>query len=234
MALSRPLFAGFSGASKQAREGGDLEVTVETEEGPVSFTLPWFFVRQVDALLERWRREEHEATLLTMNRGVLGATLCEAARAGGPRDATFLLARGADVNFEHRHENMTPLEHSAERGHLPEATLLLDAGAGRLNSALLYTTVSGHPHVAALLLDRGADVHYLDDAPLRFSAEDGFLEMVRLLLDRGADVQALDEAALRMARSNGHDAVVALLLERGAIDIPDEYEEEEWSTDSEW
>ena len=83
MALARPLVVGVSGASKAAREGGNLEVTVETEEGPRTFTLPWFFVRDVDALLERWRREEHEATLLTMNHGMLGATLCQAAGAGG-------------------------------------------------------------------------------------------------------------------------------------------------------
>ena len=63
MALSRPLFVGFSSASKQAREGGDLEVTVETEEGPRTFILPWFFVREVDALLERWRREEQRCAL---------------------------------------------------------------------------------------------------------------------------------------------------------------------------
>ena len=217
MALSRPLFVGFSSASKQAREGGDLEVTVETEEGPRTFILPWFFVREVDALLERWRREEHEGTLLTMNAGVLGATLCQAAWEGGLRDTTFLLARGADVNFE-EHEDITPLVYSAEHGHLAVATALLDAGAGHLDSALWYAAFSGHTHVAALLLDRGADVHYLNDASLRYSAQLGYLETVRLLLDRGADVHANEEEALRDARGNGHAEVVALLLERGAVD----------------
>ena len=217
MALSRPLFVGFSGASKAAREGGDLEVTVDTEEGPQTFTLPWFFVRDVDALLERWRREEHEATLLTMNEGVLGITLCAAAAAGGLRDATFLLARGADV--EYAHGFWTALLWSARHGHLPVVTLLLDRGAGRLDSALNQSAYRGHTHVAALLLNRGADVNYLHDASLRNSAERGHLEFVRLLLDRGADVHARNEGALRNAREGGHEAVVALLLERGAVDI---------------
>ena len=211
MALARPLFVGFSSASKAAREGGDLEVTVQTAHGPRTFTLPWFFVRDVDALLERWRREEHEATLLAMNAGVLGRTLCEAAGAGGLRDTTFLLARGVDVNAVH--EARTSLMHSARRGHLAVVTALLDAGAGEINTALLDAAISGHTHVAALL-----HVHYLSDASLCHSAMRGLLEMARLLLDRGANVH--EEWALREARRNGHEAVVALLLERGAMDIP--------------
>ena len=217
MAAARPLFVGFSSACKQAREGGNLEVTVETEEGLRTFTLPWFFVRDVDALLERWRREEHEATLVTMNDGELGVTLCQAAEAGGLRDATFLLARGADL--EHEHEQRTPLLYSAISGHVAVVTVLLDAGAGRLNSAFLFTSLSGHPGVAALLLDRGADVHYLNELPLRHSAECGYLELTRLLLDRGADVHSQQEEALRLARRERHAAVVALLLERGAVDL---------------
>ena len=224
MALSRPLFVGFSSASKVAREGGDLEVTVQTALGPRTFTLPWFFVRQVDALLERWRREEHEATLLTMNDGVLGATLCEAARAGGLRDSTFLLARGA--NIEHEHEEWTALLWSAHDGRLAVATLLLDSGAAELDSALLFSSGRGHTHVAALLLDRGADLHILTDAPLRDAARNGHLETARLLLDRGADVHVWNECALQNARRNGHEAIVALLFERGAVE-PEESDDED-------
>ena len=220
MALARPLFVGFSSASKAAREGGDLEVTVDTEEGPVSFTLPWFFVRDVDALLERWRREEHEATLLTMNAGVLGVTLCQAAEAGGLRDTTFLLARGADIEFVH--ELWTALLYAAYSGHLAVTTLLLDSGAAELDDALNLSARGGHSRIAALVLDRGADVHFIFDLPLRDSARRGYLETVRLLLDRGADVHAMDEGALRGAREAGHEEVVALLLERGAVDIPQE------------
>ena len=216
MALVRPLFVGFNSASKAAREGGDLEVTVQTARGPRVFTLPWYFVRDVDALLERWRREEHEATLLTMNNGVLGQTLWQAARAGGVRDTTFLLARGADVNYELM--GFTPLRQASSRGHLAVATVLLDAGATQLDTSLYVSAGVGHTAVAALMLDRGADVHYLGDVTLLNAAWGGRLEMVRLLLDRGADIHEGNERALRDSRRNGRDAVVALLLERGAID----------------
>ena len=216
MALSRPLFVGFSSASKVAREGGDLEVTVlgRTRSGPRVFTLPWFFVRQVDALLERWRREEHEATLLTMYDGELGETLIDAARAGGLRDVTFLLARGADV--DHGLGDVTALESAAEYGHLTVITVLLDAGGSEVDWALAFAAEHGHTACVALLLDRGADVHFTDDLCLRDAARAGFLETVRLLLDRGADLHTYNDEALRGARRWGHAAVVALLLERGA------------------
>ena len=221
MALARPLFVGFSSASRQARDGCDLEVTVQTAAGPRTFTLPWFFVRDVDALLERWRREEHEATLLTMNGGVLGATLVDAARAGGLRDVTFLLARGADVNYPQVNENgatTTALWTSSYYGHLAVVTALLDAGAQARGQALTCAAGGGRTTSVALLLDRGVDIHWEDDCPLREAARQGKVNAVRLLLDRGADVHALNDAALLEARRNGHEAVVALLVERGAVD----------------
>ena len=231
MAATRPSSLGFSSASKVAREGGDLEVTVQTAEGPRVFTLPWFFVRDVDALLERWRREEHEAVLLTMNDGLLGRTLVDAAWAGGLRDTVFLLARGADMYFEF--EYFRPLYAAASSGRLEVATVFLDAGAGvgvdllyggpnRLDIAVYLSACYGQTLVTALLLDRGADVHYVNDWALSAASSRGYVDTVRLLLDRGADVNAQNGQALRDAQREGHDEVVALLLERGAHAVVDE------------
>ena len=217
MAATRPSSLGFSSASKVAREGGDLEVTVQTAEGPRVFTLPWFFVRDVDALLERWRREEHEATLLNMNAGNLGATLLQAARLGALRDSTFLLARGADVTYQGGGP-WTALNDASRNGHLAVVIALLDAGAGRIGSALHSASMGGRTPVVALLLDRGADIHYGNDASLQTAALHGHLETVRLLLDRGADIHAENDGAVRWARERGHEAVAALLRARGAIE----------------
>ena len=216
MALSRPLFVGFSSASKAAREGGDLEVTVQTARGPRTFTLPWFFVRDVDALLERWRREEHEATLLTMNLGVLGDTLVEAAGAGGLRDTTFLLARGADVNAGW---DDIALIASSRNGHLAVVAALLDAGAERRGRALIGAASRGRTPVVALLLDRGVDVHVENDAAVQSAAIGCHLETLQLLIQRGADVTAFggnDFTPLENAAMNGHLAVATVLLDVGA------------------
>ena len=113
---------------------------------------------------------------------------------------------------------------------------------------MIEAAKAGQSHIVALLLDRGADVHFLNDPALYVAvlighdletvrllldrgadlhaahdalpvaAEHGFIDLCILLLDRGADMDAQVGRALRMARLNGHTAIVALLLERGAIE----------------
>ena len=185
MALSRPLFVGFSSASKVAREGGDLEVTVQTARGPVTFTLPWFFVRDVDALLERWRREEHEATLLTMNDGVLGATLVQAAWAGGLHDTTFLISR-VDAVAGHLH---IALRRASEGGHTVVVALLLDRGVDihyDSDWAFRMAAFRGHLETTRFLLARGVDVNTMHGVALRQARFDRREEVIALLLEHGA------------------------------------------------
>ena len=212
MSLSR-LCVGFSSANKGAREGGNLEVVVRGRDGPCAFRLPWFVVRQIDELLEKWRREAHEAVLITMHSGLLGRTLGQAARAGGLRDVSFLLSRGAEVNF--RHAGKTPLELCAPGGHTSVATALLEAGAsfGTGSSALAAAAASGRAPLVALLLRSGADVAQKQSA-LVCAAGGGHVQTVELLLKDVAVVRL--NAALCAAAFGGHGAVVTLLLENGA------------------
>ena len=249
---------GFSSACKQAREGGGLpgyEGRASRGRALRPF-LPPDIVRLIDALV---RRLEHEDTLLIMNGGVLGTTLCQAATAGGILDVRFLLARGADVEATTVHVNeeeedegnkedwWTPLRWAVDGGHrevclalldggateslsyslydaswngyTPVAALLLDRGAdihSEEGHCLIASCQRGHLATATLLLDRGADVHAQEDRALRLAAQHGHLEVVRLLLDRGATVQAQDNNSLRMAAQFGHLEIAGLLLERGA------------------
>ena len=221
---------GFSKVCKQAREGGGLpgsaqELRCVTPDGCLTFFprrpfLPPDIVRLIDALV---RRLEHEDTLLSMNGGDLGATLCEAANEGSVRDVRFLLARGA--NGEHMttftDENgtrlaWTALSWAAHGGHVAVCMALLDAGAGESEVALNIACHVGHTPVVALLLDHGADVHHKNDTPLINAAQDGHLTTVTLLLDRGADVHAQEGRSLRLAAQAGHLETVRLLLDRGA------------------
>ena len=222
---------GFSKACKQAREGGGLPgsqlvMREVLADGcvvcvPRRRWLPPDIIRLIDALV---RRLEHEDTLLSMNGGVLGTTLCEAAAAGGLRDVRFLLQRGADVeattvfvNPAGRQFNWTALVWAAHAGKLAVCVALLDAGAGELDNALYNSSGSGHTQVVALLLDRGANVDVDAGAtPLVIASQDGHLATVTLLLDRGADVHSEDDRPLRLAAALGRLDVVRLLLDHGA------------------
>ena len=218
---------GFSSACKQAREGGGLpgdERGTARGRSPRPW-LPPEIVRLIDALV---RRLEHEDTLLSMNGGGLGTTLCQAATAGGLRDVRFLLARGADVHhmtvYLHNVEeegdadaDWTALRWAAKAGRLDVCAALLDAGAAELDLALFCASYEGHTPVVALLLDRGADVHFDEDDALVTACFRGHLATATLLLDRGADVHAQDDEPLTLAAEEGHLETVRLLLDRGAL-----------------
>ena len=176
---------GFSGANREAREG-NLEVTVTGRRGrTVSFNLPWFFVREVDAQLASWREEEHDAGLLGMNEGNRAVTLQYTANSGGLHDVQFLLDRGADV---HASEDLA-LHAASQFGHLETVRLLLDRGANMHAAgdyALRWASRGDYLETVRLLLDRGADVHAYNDYALRMARIDGHKAVVALLLERGA------------------------------------------------
>ena len=208
---------GFSSASKQAREGGGLP---GCSRG-LRPSLPPDIIRLIDALVRRLERED---VLLALNGGVLGATLCEAAAAGGPRDVAFLLARGADVNFLRDH--LTPLVLSARNGHLPVVRILLKSGGSEYISlwrALDASAQRGHAAVVAFLVDRGADMNHDTNPrtehkhlPLLYAVKGRHLETARVMLDRGARVSVNRDEALKFAVHDGELEMTRLLLDRGA------------------
>lgn len=162
----------------------------------------------MDASLKR----VHEATLLAANNGDLNTSLVQAAGEGRLLDTSFLLTHGANLDYELHF--WTALALSADGGHLAVVTSLLDAGAMHLEGPLCRAVLRGHIAVAALLLARGANVHYMDDYPIRIAAEAGRVEASSLLLEHGADLS--DNSALYMAALNGHLETVRLLLDYGA------------------
>jgi ankyrin repeat protein len=211
---------GFSSACKQARQGGGLPASEEEDSPVLRPFLPPDLVRLIDALV---RRLKHEDTLLAMNGGELGRTLCEAAEAGGLLDVRFLLARGADVDArsvyvkrDGKELNWTALQWAARFGHLAVCSSLLDAGAARRDSALYTASFNGRSPVVALLLDRGANIHFRDGSALVGSAQKGHLATATLLLDRGADIHAQDGRPVVLSAQRGHSEMVRLLLDRGA------------------
>ena len=110
---------------------------------------------------------------------------------------------------------------------------LLDADASLAHAwspdratALHFAVFFGQPETAALLVERGADVHAVsptfgDVTPLHSAAAASAnrTELVHLLLEAGADPNARQGAgftALHEAAQNGDAAVATDLLDRGA------------------
>lgn len=66
--------------------------------------------------------------------------------------------------------------------------------------------------IVKLLLEYGANVNINDDYPLRYAAENGYLEMVKVLLEYGANPNAYENYAIKLSKENGHSEIYKLLL----------------------
>jgi ankyrin repeat protein len=123
----------------------------------------------------------------------------------------------------------TPLYETVKSGNIAEVQRLLDSGANvnaqnkmLKNTPLHGAAAGGKTDVAALLLDRGADIEartVLGVTPLHDAANAGYAATVALLLDRGANIEArtqMGDTPLHGAAVGDHREVVTLLLDRGA------------------
>lgn len=110
------------------------------------------------------------------------------------------------------------------RNNKPIIRALLDhdASINRNGKSLHQAVIYSDMEVFKLLLDRGADVTYVEpngSSILTAAAGMGKLDVVKLLVTNGADVNQLDgrgESALFRAAQSGHAEVVSFLLQSGA------------------
>lgn len=98
---------------------------------------------------------------------------------------------------------------------------LIDMGIDQSNGAnlqdILEKVIShGNLELVKFLVEKGIDIHYEDDAPVRYASEDGYVDIVKYLVEQGADIHALDDFALRFASERGHLDVVEYLVGQGA------------------
>ena len=147
---------------------------------------------------------------------------------GRPAMIALLLEAGADPNLAAA-SGEVPLMTAARTGSLEVVDALLDRGAevnytgpGHAQSALMWAASERHSHVAARLVERGADIRARSTGgytPLLFAARVGDLESAKMLVAAGADAndKTPDQtSALVVAVVRGHTALAIHLLEHGA------------------
>lgn len=145
-------------------------------------------------------------------------------------EASRLLAAGANVNYENRLTQETPLMAAVVRGNLPIAKLLIErrANVNHISvsrRSILYLAISSDvPEMVELLLTSGADANYTEPSGtsvLHRAAGRGNETMVELLLAHRADIKCVTEencTILHYAASGGCLTLVRRLLE-SRIDV---------------
>lgn len=79
-----------------------------------------------------------------------------------------------------------------------------------LDQLLVEASAGGDVQMIKELLQRGADIHYLSDAPLMAAIETDQASAVRYLISQGADIGARNGAAYRLAKSKDIENALGL------------------------
>jgi ankyrin repeat protein len=122
-------------------------------------------------------------------------------------------------------------QHDVVRFLITERTQDVNARGFDKNETPLHVALRrGHPHVAQLLLEHGADAKARDgfeSTALLLASQGGYVEVARVLLEHGADTEARDKgrwSPLERAMMGGHVEVARVLLEHGAdVKAKDKY-----------
>jgi ankyrin repeat protein len=139
----------------------------------------------------------------------------------------LLLKNGASVNARDKNSN-TAFNYAAEEGFTGIAKLLAMKNF-EMNASLMFCIARGRDELAQYLIEKGADVNYVDkkfDTPLSYAAFYGKPEIAKLLLDKGAkpshiNLNGFTPLIMAVQDTDGVD-IVKMLLEKGASpDIKD-------------
>jgi ankyrin repeat protein len=83
----------------------------------------------------------------------------------------------------------------------------------KLDAELIQAVVKNELSTVKILIQKGANIHYLNDLPLINAAENGNLDIVKYLVNEGANLSAMEYAVLQAAASEGHLAILIYIFE---------------------
>ncbi len=163
---------------------------------------------------------DDDPTLLDATENKISAILW-AAYNGKPEMAELFVARGRKLTF---HEACALGNTAAVRAMLDADPSLADSKSPDGFPSAGLAIFFGHPELARLLIERGADVNAHADNPARVALVHAAAAAcdhatMRLLLERGADPNArqqMDYTALHGAASRGDVEMAKILLAAGA------------------
>jgi len=108
------------------------------------------------------------------------------------------------------------LVEACKKGNLKKVKKLIGKIHANEEKALIWAADFGYLEVVKYLVEKGADVHILDDMPLRRAAAGGHLEIIKYLIENGANIHAGDDEALRWLVGDGPLDAIEYLVSKGA------------------
>lgn len=127
--------------------------------------------------------------------------------------AKFLLEDGVDMDLIGEVAIML----ASRNGHLKIINLFLVYGINEQlkNKALLESCENDHLEIVKLLVQNGANVHYLEERPLIVASSNGHADIVEYLISEKANIFQLKNAAFKRAVEKGHVNVASILIKNG-------------------
>jgi hypothetical protein len=106
---------------------------------------------------------------------------------------------------------------ACKEGNLKKVKKLIGkTDASVKGEALEYAVKYRHLEIVKSLIEAGADVHVLDDMPLRRAAASGYIEIIKYLIENGANIHAQDDEALKWLVGGGPLDAIEYLVDHGA------------------
>ena len=151
---------------------------------------------------------------------------CVSYHGGDKKIVKYLLNTGANVNYNCKRSNDTPLIFASEKGHKEIVELLVKNGAN-LNdrgfyqeTALTMASFYGHTEIVEILIKAGADHNIYNSNPALINASiNDYIEIVKLLIKAGVNINIINklkDTALICASKKGHIEIVKFLINAGA------------------